>query len=361
MGSAFRSPRLNVTSVAACCALLYVFRSVVAPFVMAFVLAILVDALLRSRFLPKIRSWPMRLLVGATLGGGIVLGGAAVVLNGLKNVAEAAPLLIERLDGLVMDWGRAAGLDAPPGLDALVGNLDLGVFVAKVLASVQDAMSGTVLTFLFLILVLASKSLIQGKILQLAANGSSGRILLVLERTIRGGEAYVWIQTLAGLMIAVASGVIMALAGLEDALFWALALFMLSYIPVLGVAVGSMAPALFALAQFPSAWPALAVFLGIQAIAFVVGNLILPMMQADTQNIDPAVSLLVTGIWTVLWGVPGAFLAVPLTLALMFQLAQYDSLRWLAVLVSNNGDPLPELAGAVRASPSCAPRGVPGA
>lgn len=49
---------------------------------------------------------------------------------------------------------------------------------------------------------------------------------------------------------------------------------------------------------------------------------------------------------------------VPLTLALMFQLAQYDSLRWLAVPVSNNGDPLPDLAGAGRA-PSRAPLGAP--
>lgn len=337
-----RAPRLNMAGVAAGCALLYVFRSVVAPFAMAFVLALLIDALLRSRFLPRIRVWPVRLLVGGTLGGGVVFGGAAVLLAGLKGVAERSPLLIERLDGLVREWGRAAGLEPAPGLHALVANLDLGIVVAKALAGVQEALSGTVLTVLFVILILSSKSLIRAKVLHLVSPGPSGRMLLVLERSIRGVEEYIRIQTVTGLMLAVVSGAVMALAGLENALFWALALFLLSYIPVLGVAIGSLAPALFALAQFPTAWPALVVFAGIQAVAFVIGNLITPRIQADSQNIDPAMSLLVTGIWTVLWGVPGAFLAVPLTLALMFLLAQYDHLRWMAILVSNNGDPSPE-------------------
>lgn len=73
-----------------------------------------------------------------------------------------------------------------------------------------------------------------------------------------------------------------------------------------------------------------------------MGNLILPRMQARSQNIDPSASLLAIGVWSIVWGIPGAFLAVPLTLALMFQFAQFDSLRWLAILISNDGRPLPE-------------------
>ena len=167
-------------------------------------------------------------------------------------------------------------------------------------------------------------------------------MLAVLDRTVRGVESYVWIQTVTGLMIAVSSGLVMLIAGLENAAFWALALFLLSFIPVLGVAIGSVAPALFALLQFPTLWPAVSIFLGIQTVSFVVGNLVLPRMQARSQNIDPSASLLAIGVWSIVWGIPGAFLAVPLTLALMFQLAQFDSLRWLAILISNDGRPLSE-------------------
>jgi predicted PurR-regulated permease PerM len=40
-----------------------------------------------------------------------------------------------------------------------------------------------------------------------------------------------------------------------------------------------------------------------------------------------------------LWGMPGAFLSVPLTLILMLICAKFDSSRWVAVLLSNDGAP----------------------
>mgnify|MGYP006197840075 CR=1 FL=1 len=90
------------------------------------------------------------------------------------------------------------------------------------------------------------------------------------------------------------------------------------------VTIGSVAPALFALLQFPSPWQGVAIFAGIQVVAFFIGNLIYPRMQADTQNLDPVVTLLALAFWTFLWGLPGAFLAVPMTLMLMMVFAQFD-------------------------------------
>lgn len=336
-----RLPRLNLISVAAVCGLLYAFRSVLAPFVLAFVLALLVDSLLRSKFLATLGGGPMRMIAASLLGIGLVLGAATIVFGGLKSIGAQIPLLLQRLEQLyasgLNDGARGPSLD----LHLLVGSLDPGFLVSKGLSALQEAMSGAFLTLIFFVLILASKALIRNKVLRITSPGPSGQLAVVIERSVEAVQVYVWIQTITGLMVAAGGGVLMAFVGLDNSPFWALALFLLSFVPVLGVAIGALAPALFALVQFPTLWPALVIFLGIQAIALVVGALITPKIQADTQNIDPAVGLLVTGIWTVLWGVPGAFLAIPLTLALMFLLAQYDGLRWLAVLVSNNGDPLP--------------------
>ena len=43
--------------------------------------------------------------------------------------------------------------------------------------------------------------------------------------------------------------------------------------------------------------------------------------------------------WTFLWGITGAFLAVPLTLMLMMIFAQFDSTKWIAATLSNDGKP----------------------
>jgi predicted PurR-regulated permease PerM len=42
----------------------------------------------------------------------------------------------------------------------------------------------------------------------------------------------------------------------------------------------------------------------------------------------------------VLWGIAGAFLAVPLTLMSMMVFAQFESTRPVAALLSNDGNPV---------------------
>ena len=96
---------------------------------------------------------------------------------------------------------------------------------------------------------------------------------------------------------------------------------------------------MFALLQFPSWWQAAAIFGGTQLAATIVGNVIYPRMQAETQNIDPLVTLVALGFWTILWGLTGAFLAVPLTLIVMMVCVRIPSARWVAVLLSNDGNP----------------------
>ena len=91
--------------------------------------------------------------------------------------------------------------------------------------------------------------------------------------------------------------------------------------------------------QFPTWWQAAVVFGGIQVVAFIVGNLIYPRLQAETQNINPIATLLALSFWGFLWGLTGAFLAVPLTLMVMMIFAYFDRTRWIAVLLSDDGKP----------------------
>jgi len=71
----------------------------------------------------------------------------------------------------------------------------------------------------------------------------------------------------------------------------------------------------------------------------VVAEPIKPRMQADTQNIDPIATIVALSFWTLLWGIPGAFLAVPMTLMLMMVLSQFESTRWVTAALSNDGQP----------------------
>ena len=144
-------------------------------------------------------------------------------------------------------------------------------------------------------------------------------------------------------MIAAAAALVMFAVGLDNALFWTVLLFLLCYIPSIGATVGSILPALFALLQFPSWWQGAAVFVGIQVAVTIVGNFIYPRLQAETQNIDPVASVLALAFWGLLWGLAGAFLAVPLTLVVMMICAHFPRTQWVAILLSNDGRPYPDV------------------
>lgn len=324
---------------AAASALLYVFRAVLWPFTLALVLAILIMALSERvvRLLPKARRW-MVFAITAVIVGGIIVASMAVVVEGASRIVLKMPAMLARIDQLL------AMIPAPGGrlsLEALAQKIELGPVADRLLGSVQDASAGLGLTLIFLFFLLLSKPMIEKRVESIVASRGGRGLAVVLERSFSGVESYMYVQSVTGLMIAIGSWAVMMAVGLDNALFWGLVIFLFAYLPVLGVLVGSIGPTLFALLQFPTLTPAIAVFVGIQIVSSIVGNLVLPKMQADSQNIDPAASLIAVGMWTVLWGVPGAFLAIPLTLALMYALAQYDDLRWLAVLISHDGDPTP--------------------
>lgn len=334
---------LGLAGTAAAVGLLYVFRSILWPFALALVIVILIQALARA----VVSAWPWAdrrvvLLVAGLAALGALVVVVLFVLPGLADLGGDLPTLLRRVDGALGQVSAGLALEDPMTLDVLIGAVDARTVAAWTLSGVQTLVSGLVLTALFVIFLLFTWGTIGRRIRAAAVGRGRGRSLLLVERSIRGVETYLWIQTLTGLMIAGTSALIMYLAGLDHWAVWAAALFMLAYIPFLGVAVGSIAPSLFALLQFPSVWPSLIIFLGIQTVAFVVGNLVTPRLQAKAQNIDPCAGLLAVGGWSIVWGLPGAFLAIPLTLVLMYQMAGTRKLRWIAVLMSMDGEPLPK-------------------
>lgn len=330
-----------ITGIAVSMALLYFLRSILIPFVVAFVLAILVDALVRSivQRWPRAPGWAVAGLAGAIIGLS-AFGAFYVIAQGGVEMVQQGPALAARLEQLVQEAGRSLGLDQPVRLSTLVGQISIPRVAGGVLASLQDLVSGLFLMIVYFGFMLASRARVALKVQGIAASSDrAGTIKTGMSRLAADIETYVGVQTLTGVMLAGVSGAVMMGVGLENALFWTIVLFLLSYIPIIGVTVGSLAPALFALLQFSTVWQALVVFGGIQIAAFVVGNLIYPRMQADTQNIDPVATILALSFWGFLWGLPGAFLAVPLTLMLMMVCAQFENTRWVAVLLSNDGRP----------------------
>jgi AI-2 transport protein TqsA len=330
-----------ITGVAAAMALLYFLAGILIPLVIAFVLVVLVDAVVTfidNRW-PKAPRWAVSVLAGLTV---ILLASSSIftLAQGAVHMVEQAPALVARVEELIQLASRSLGFQEPLRLSALVGQVGLPQVAGFILGAAQGVLGAVILIIVYFGFMVAGRRRISRKVDAMANSpGGPSALKRSLQRISADLKTYLWVQALTGIMLSGSSAIVMWWVGLDNVLFWTVVLFLLSFIPFIGVTIGSIIPALFALLQFPTIWPAVAIFGGIQFAAFFIGNLIYPRLQADTQNIDPVVTLLALAFWTFLWGLPGAFLAVPMTLMLMMIFAQFDSTRWVAAALSNDGNP----------------------
>lgn len=339
MTPSLRLPTSALLNFAAAAGLLYFFSSILWPLALAGVFVVLIESVAQriTRLLPRAPRWGVFVLT-SLFTGSLGLAAVLVILEGLYQLIEKLPDVQQRIEAVLSTVTMPGG--ASLKLADLAASVDTDALVEKALGWLKDTTSGLALTALYLTFLLASRRMIDGRILAITAEQRSPGLLKVIQDSVSAVEAYVSIQTLTGLMIGAGSAAVMVLVGLEDAILWGLIIFLFAYLPVVGVILGSLGPTLFALLQFATPYEALVIFAAIQAVSFVVGNLVLPKMQAESQNIDPSAGLLAVGAWTIVWGVPGAFLAIPLTLAAMYALARSERLGWVAILLSNDGEPV---------------------
>ena len=331
-----------VTGIAAAVALLHFLASIIIPFVIAFVLAVLVNALVRfiqNRWAAA-PAWAVSLLAGLVV---IVLAssGIFIMAQGTAEIVSQGPALLARLDGISLDVGRSLHLQEPLHIASIVGKVSVADVAGFLLSGMQGLFSGLLLMVVYFGFMLAGRKRIAAKVDRAA--GSSSRAATIKEtggRIADDIETYVWVQTITGLILTTSATIVMLAVGLNNVLFWAVIFFLLTFIPNIGVTIGSVAPSLFALIQFRTVWQAITIFIVIQVVATIVGNLIYPRLQARTQNIDPVATLLSLAFWSWLWGLPGAFLAVPMTLMSMMVFTQFPSTKWVAAMLSNDGNPI---------------------
>ncbi|MDG2530411.1 AI-2E family transporter [Caulobacter endophyticus] len=334
-------------AVVAAGAALYYMRGILTPLVLAIFLAVMIDSFARVLTV-RVPKFPEKLALPTAIVLSLLLFGGSVwivVENGAGFVGQAKAYA-PRLNEVIAKIAGLFGIRVAPTLDDLIAQLNPQQYVGAIAGSLQNFASNAVLVLIYLGFIIASRRGFSRKIVALFPHHAErDRSVQLFQRIRNGVEQYLWIQTVTGLMIAVAAWAVMALVGLDNAFFWAFLIFIAAYIPIIGGAIGCILPPLFALVQFPhSLLPALILAGALQVIFFVVGNVVLPRMQGDSLNMDPTVVLLSLAVWGALWGGIGMFLSTPLTVALMLILAQFDGTRWIAILLSEDGDPTSERA-----------------
>jgi AI-2 transport protein TqsA len=311
------------------------------PLAFAFFVAILVHPIERSLagWLPGKLEWIG--VAGAMLALlATVLVALALVSFALEPVLARAPQYADELEAhwqTLRTWAGSHGLALPRDLDTrkLLGGNGFQSLVFG-LSSAWQVLAFLLLVFFFTLLMLLEASAWRRKAFAaLPAQGAAAiAIVPALARKVR---RFLLVRTVLGMISALLAAVWLWLMGIDFAPFWGVLFFLLNYLPNIGSIIAGVPPILLAFVQFDFGW-ALLVAAGLLAMEQAMGNFVDPRLQGRTLNISSLVVLLSVILWGWIWAIPGALIAVPLTLTIVVVCAHIPTLRPIAVLLSGGTD-----------------------
>jgi predicted PurR-regulated permease PerM len=196
------------------------------------------------------------------------------------------------------------------------------------------------LVFIFMMLALLETGDLQQKLTHLGERREFREVSHAGAEISAKFRKYMVVRTLLSALTGLAVWAFALLAGLELPVAWGIIAFALNYIPFIGSFAATILPGLFAMAQFDSWQPVAVVFLGLTAIQFIVGNYLEPRMAGAALAISPLAVIFAVFFWSFLWGIPGALIGVPITIAILTLCEHSESTRWIATLLSGTSPPI---------------------
>lgn len=145
---------------------------------------------------------------------------------------------------------------------------------------------------------------------------------------------YVVAKTFLSALTALITMIVFVSIGADLALMFAMLTFLLNFIPNIGSIVAIALPLPILYLQFalgPQFWVAL----GVCGVAqFTIGNILEPKMLGDSLDLHPVTVLLFLMFWGLVWGIPGMFLAVPITSLLKILFGRIEVTKPVAELLA---------------------------
>lgn len=182
-------------------------------------------------------------------------------------------------------------------------------------------------------------------------SGKSARVFLSgSAQTAAKLRRYLLIRTIMSVATGGTVYIFAAALGLDLAAEWGIIAFTLNFIPFIGPFIATLMPTLYALAQFESLYSAFFVFACLNIIQFAIGSYVEPRVAGRALAMSPFLVLFSVFLWMFIWGLFGAFIGVPIAIAILTFCAQSPSTRWVTALLGAPDDEVERAVAETRAA-----------
>ena len=320
---------------------LWVGQTLLVPLAIAVLIWYMINALARlyARFVFKnSANWVTLTLALVTMGiaAGVVVD---IVENNITDVKQAAPNYKADLDQWLLRIYRLLGIEDLPTFSQFIQTVDIGPIITNFAGALTGIVGDLALILVYVGFLLYEQKTFSNKLARMFPQKEKRQeVREVIDNIQHQIQTYIWIKTLVSVVTGLVGYVVLTLVGVDFASFWAFAIFLLNYIPIIGSVVATLFPALLTLIQFDTFTPFLIVGIGLTTAQFIVGNVIEPKLMGSSLNLSPLVVLLSLALWGSLWGIPGMFLCVPIMVIFLIILSHFDPTRPIAVMLSERGE-----------------------
>lgn len=312
-------------------ALLYLGQPLLVPVAFAILiwalLNALADLLVRAR-LPRWGAWTVSLSLVSLAMYLVIL----IVGNETRGLAQQAPVYVTKVEQLVTSILSPMHLGF--NVTDLFSRADAAGIVTSALASVGTSIFGIVQVLIYVGFLLAEQKHLAAKFGQLITDevrhSESQQVVRAIAHQV---QSYVGVCTVLSAVMAGVTYVLLLALGVGFAGFWALVMFILTYIPTIG-ALGVVFPAVMAFIQFGTWDDPIAIILILGLVHFLLMNVAEMWILGQTLNLSPFVIVLALTFWGLVWGVAGLFLAVPVTGAIAIVCGHIEGLKWVTILLA---------------------------
>lgn len=208
-------------------------------------------------------------------------------------------------------------------------------YATTLLSVLTSAVAGLVLVFFLVLLMLAESFTWRGKLDSLSGGSRqwSDTVTAIGQRF----RHYFLTRAMLGAATGALYAAYLALFGVELLLVWGLLAFLLNFVPTVGSLIAGILPVIY-VAATRDPTTALLIAGGLLVIEQIMGNYVDPKVLGRQLAISPLVILISLLLWSWVWGIVGALVAVPMTVLLIIVFAAVPALRPVGLLLSDETD-----------------------
>lgn len=251
----------------------------------------------------------------------------------LWELYNSTPILQQKLlsfsQFLANKTGIDVDLDLIPNLPQIAGHIG---------ASLAGLATSTGMVIIYLIFMFVEQNSFAKKIESLPMTKNKAKKLQYILASIdENMKKYLFTKTAISAATGLCSFILLKIIGLEYAGVWGFILFLLNYIPTIGSILACILPIAYALINHDTWQIPVFTTVALISVQTIFGNILDPKLTGKTLNISSLAILINLVFWGMLWGPAGMFFSVPILVALYVTTAQFESTRWIAVLLSTDG------------------------